>query len=349
MPKVLFPDLSTEIYRPLLEAAERVARIAPWEFMSDLEVIGMRDDSTGELYAACILGALGTMFAVVIYRNDAGRRLLHHMLTERAVPASSDWFEEMDCLKIEWCPKKELTKGELRNLEAAGFKPKGRGPVWPKFQSCQPGWYPWCLNEAEARLMTGLLKKVARFVCLRAMSGSLHQEPLEAQLPIIPAGEESTLRREDIDWVPFIPRPASLPDPVTFSAAEQESLLRLPIRKGFIAEMMTPLSPDLSFLDEKAGRPCLARVGFIVDRASEMVLCARMAHGAAPLKDAVGGALLEALTNAKSRPGKLCVENERLVAVLGPACQAVGIPVHHVPLQIAVHAWVQFAEYFSRQ
>ncbi len=349
MPKLFPAALSPEVAGPLLAAAAPIARIAPWEFMSDLELLGMRDEPAGNLYVASILGTLGTMFAVVIYRNDAGLRWVHDLATRRAPPDRLTRMEDLDCLKIEWCRKKALHKNELETLRAAGFKPAGQGPVWPRFESCRPGWYPWGLSEAEARLMTELLKKVARFVCLRETSGPLHHEPLEALVPIIPGGEESTLRPEQIEWLPFVPRPASPPEPVALSGEERDRLTRLPRRKDLIAELVAPLTPQVSFVDEQAGCPCLARVTVVADRASHYVLCARLGHGAAPLKEAVGPALLEALHNANARPARIHVDNERLAAALRPACEAIGVPVHQAVLEAAPEAWSALAEHFSRQ
>jgi hypothetical protein len=45
------PALPTpDVTRALLGAAESVRLLAPWEFMSDLEIIGLRDDATDELH-----------------------------------------------------------------------------------------------------------------------------------------------------------------------------------------------------------------------------------------------------------------------------------------------------------
>src|SRR5436190_1548345 len=135
MPKLFPPSLRPEISQPLLAACDLIASIAPWEFMSDLEIIGMRDEATGELYVASILGTLGTMFAVVIYRHDAGHRWIRNIIASREAPGP-ETLEDMDCLKVEWCRKNELQKSDLDTLTAAGYKPKGKGPVWPRFESC---------------------------------------------------------------------------------------------------------------------------------------------------------------------------------------------------------------------
>jgi hypothetical protein len=108
--------LPAEIGRPLIEAAQSVEAVAPWEFMSDLEVIGLREESTGELHLASILGGMGTLFAVVIYRHDAGLRWIHNVLMDRTAPDPSAGLEDMDFLKVEWTTKRELQKPDLVTL-----------------------------------------------------------------------------------------------------------------------------------------------------------------------------------------------------------------------------------------
>jgi hypothetical protein len=50
--------LRTDLARPLVAAAQAVAQIAPWEFMADSELIGVRDERNGELRVGSILGSL---------------------------------------------------------------------------------------------------------------------------------------------------------------------------------------------------------------------------------------------------------------------------------------------------
>jgi hypothetical protein len=332
----------------MLAVAERIFEIAPWEFMSDLELLGLRDDTSGKLHAGSILGTLGTMFAVMLYRNDAGLRSIHDLVSSRVVPESDDSLEGLDYLKIEWCHKGELQKHDRATLAAAGFKPKGKGAVWPRFETCTPGWYPWGMTNDEAQVMTGLLRKVHRFVALREVAGILHQEPLEELLPILPAGD-APLRPEEIEWLPFVPPPAPIQSPAVLSGGEQERLAKFPIRKDVIAEVITPLVPEMSFLDEKAKRPCLARFMFTVDVSSQLILGAHLGHGAAPIGEVVSKGLVSALTSAKARPERINVKDPRLIEVMGPACEAIGVPLHLTELQVAPSAWTEFLQYTSRR
>ena len=342
------PGLPAGIAGPLIEAAQSVATIAPWEFMSDLELIGLRDEAGDELHVASVLGTLGTLFAIVIYRHDTGLRWIRSVAASRSAPARHSGLEDMDCLKVEWTAKRELSKPDLATLAAAGFKPAGKGPVWPRFESCQPGWYPWVVNEAEARLLTEHLRKIARFVRLRERAGVLHQEPLEAQVPIIPAGDQSSLKLEDIEWVPLVPRPALSPEPIVLTASEQKKLAALPLRKDCTFEFIAPLLPELSFFDERAGRPCIGRTGLMIDRSSQFIFNMHLVHGAAPLREAAHPVLVNGLCKAGARPGAIHVDNERLAAVLRSACEAVGIPVRQAgSLKAAEEALLDLEKHFG--
>lgn len=315
--------------------------------MSDLELVGMRDDATGKLHIASVLGTLGTVFAVVIYRNDPGLRCVYEIVSTRSQPESRDMFEGLDYLKIEWCRKGELRKPDLQTLSDAAYKPKGRGAIWPRFESCQPGWHPWGMSDAEARLMTELLAKVGRFVYLRERSGPLYREPIEANIPIISAGEETTLRLEEIEWLPLIPVPAPVPEPFALPRVDCDILRKLPVREDFVVEMISALVPELSFVDEVAGRPCLARIGFMVDCGRQQILCGRIVHGAAPLREAAGPALVEVLRNAKARPALIRVDDERLAGVLRPACAELDVRLSLAPLEFAPLAWEDFELHFQ--
>ena len=285
------------------------------------------------------------MFAVVIYRNDSGLRCVHELASTRAQPEPQTMFEGMDYLKVEWCRKSELQKPDLKTLRDAGFTPKGRGAIWPRFESSQPGWYPWGLSEA--RQMTELLGKVGRFIYLRQSSGSFHKGPIEAEIPIVPPGEESTLRAEEIAWLPLVPAPATMPEPFILSSINRDVIRGFPLRQDFVAEMTAPLVPELSLVDETEGRPCIGRVGFIVDCRNITVLCARIVHGAAALGEAIGPSLIEALRNAKARPVVIRVDDDRLAAALRPACAEIDVGVSVEPLEITPVIWQDFESSFG--
>jgi len=87
----------------------------------------------------------------VIYRRAAGLRWILQMLGD--TPAVEDFnnADGLDCLKLELVSKRELEKADLAMLKAAGFKPAGKGVVWPQFRSADPGWHPWPHQPGRSR------------------------------------------------------------------------------------------------------------------------------------------------------------------------------------------------------
>lgn len=324
---VMPPGLPAEVARPLVQAAERVADLKPWEFMSDLHLIGVRDETTGELLVASVLGALREVFAVVFYRGEVGKRWILKMATEPIDSDPEGILEAMDFLKVEWTTKKELQPPDRETLTAAGLESAGRGRRWPRFQSCRLGWYPWFISEAEARQLTDHLGKVARFARLFQRLPALFQQHLPGEIPVVPAGDEAALKPEEIEWVPLVLKPTAAPELVRLSEMEQAELAALPAREHLVFEVVAPLMPEMAFLDEQTGRPCCPRLALVTDRDSYMIFACNLVRSATPLNEALGKALVQTLREAKVRPGALHVKSEALAAVLGPAGAALGVPV----------------------
>jgi hypothetical protein len=325
---ILPAGLPAEIGRPLLGLAQRVAFLEPWESMSDLHLIGLRDEATGELQVASILGRLREVFAVLVYRREAGLRWIYNVSTTGETSSDHDLdLEAMDYLKVEWTKKNEMRKPDLETLEHAAFKPRGKGCIWPRFETCEPGWFPWYPSESEARLLTRHLAKILRFLRLRETVPDVYAGHPPGEIPIVPAGEEFSLRQAELEWLPLVPKPAATPEPLLLSPKEASRLSKLPVRQECVFEFAAPLIPELSYLDEAANRPCITRAALLVDRDSHFIFATELAHGTASLAEAAKPTLLKGLEVAQARPGVLHVSSERFAGILAEACASIGVPV----------------------
>ena len=63
------PEVRLEIGKELYDAAIRFKEAAPWELLGDDEVFAVKDPVTGETGYCSILGWLGEMFALCVYRG----------------------------------------------------------------------------------------------------------------------------------------------------------------------------------------------------------------------------------------------------------------------------------------
>ena len=127
--------------------------------------------------------------------------------------------------------------------------------------------------------------------------------------------------------MPLAPAPAGPDAPLVLSQEEIALLAGLPVEKDAIFEFVAPLMPELAYVDEKAGRPCMARATLMVDRRTEFIFATELAHGAKPLAEGARPSLVRGLKLAGMRPRAIHVPKESLAQVLGPACAPIGVPV----------------------
>ena len=141
------PVVKSATWQALLGAAEAFGALAPWTWMHDSQLLGLRDPITGDKLLCSILGRLRTLFALLVFRRETGCRWIFDTVLsdEEAVGLGDpDSGMEQDCVKVEFTAKSELTKEDRAVLAAAGFTPSvKRGCVWPAFRSLVPGGYPW--------------------------------------------------------------------------------------------------------------------------------------------------------------------------------------------------------------
>jgi hypothetical protein len=324
------PGLPAELARPLVAASARVAELKPWEFMSDLHLVGVRDATTGELHVASVMGALRQVFGVIFYRRVLGLRYIHKMATEPSGPDPEAAIEALDYLQVEWTSKRELRRTDQETLANAAYKPAGRGPVWPRFSSCEPGWFPWFPNQTEARQLADFIQRVNRFARLLKYTTTLYQNHPAGEVPLVPAGPEDSLGPEEIEWLPLVPGPVPPPEPIVLSAEDRAALQNLPVRSECIFELLARLMPEMSFFDDEAHRPVCGRIGLLSDRASFYILSSQIVHGAAPLREVAGKVLVKGLLAAKARPSAIHVDWKDLLEVLRPAGESIGVPVRLV-------------------
>ncbi|GDY18839.1 hypothetical protein LBMAG56_01840 [Verrucomicrobiota bacterium] len=322
--------MSAETAQALVAAAHQVFQLTPWKFMDDRHLVGLRDDVTGELRVASVMGSLGEVFGVAINRGPSGLGWIHKLATRQDDPEdTAAYLESLDALKAEWVRKPEMEAPDLALLATAAFKPTGRGCVWPKFQSSSPGFLPWFVTELDARQLAADLAKIARVAELFARTPDLFAACKPGEIAVVPAGT-GPLRSDEIEWLPMVPPPTPVLEPVRFSAAEVAQLGALPVRENAVFEFTAPLVPEMSFTDPKAGRPVIGRLALMSDRASHLIFNGEVLGGNRPLAELAGTVLKQGLVAAAARPQAIHVDRAELVAVLQPACAAIGIPVRQV-------------------
>jgi hypothetical protein len=317
------PTVAPESWRALLAAAADLAALKPWEFAYDTDPVGLIDSATGETRIGTVLGNAGEVFAAVIYRRD-GLRWILAMLGDSPNPADLNLADGMDCLKLEFVPRRELGKEDLAVMKAAAFKPAGKGPIWPQFRSAEPGWHPWHINQAEADQLLADLPRIAAFYRLFEQNPNLYEGREATEIPFLPVPLlDRPLKTGDLDWRPLLLPPLTGYEPFRAAAAELEKLRALKREAGLACEFDCTIMPGGSFVEN--GRPCFGRFSLLVEKQHGLVVGAEVTSGALTPGEAAGRTLIKALLMSKSLPGKIFIGGSRLQPVLQPLCEELGI------------------------
>jgi hypothetical protein len=317
------PPVSPETWRALLAATANFAALEPWEFAYDSDAIGLIDPITGETRIATVLGNAGEVFAAVFYRR-AGLRWILAMLADSPDPEDMNHADGMDCLKVEFVPKRELWKEDLALLKAAAFKPAGKGPIWPQFRSSEPGWHPWHLNQAEAEQLLTDLPRLTAFCKLFAEHPDLFDERDTTEIAFLPVDlPDRPLTLKDLDWRPLLVPPLTGFEPFQAPADQLEKLRALPRQPGLACEFDCTMMPGGSFYEQ--GRPCFGRFSLLVEKQRGLVIGMDVASGALTPGEAAGRTLIKALLMGQNLPEKIFIGGSRLQPVLQPLCDELNI------------------------
>lgn len=326
------PHVSVETWKALLAAADDFNRLAPWGWMHDSHVIGMRHPVTHEVLLGSILGRLRTVFALLLYRRPAGHRWLMNTILNDGDSGGLDGEDsafEQDLVKVEFTLRNELWKEDRGVLAAAGYSPTlKRGHVWPIFRSLVPGGFPWHVSQAEADTLLFALPRVAAVARLMQAQPRMWHDHCDGDIGFVPddfdpaAGE---LRAEQLDWHPMLPSPEPLPDLVSFDEPTQARLLRLPQAAGFHLELDVAYSV-MAVAD--ADRPRFPKLAMAVDRASGFIGGFRLSEAKDPQGAATLGTVIQkALNHLGHRPETIRVQRPRVAIMLSKVATELGIPV----------------------
>jgi len=338
------PTVAPETWRALLAAAADFAALEPWEFACESDPVGLTDSVTGETRIGHVLGNAGEVFAAVFYRR-AGLRWILAMLGDAPDPEDLNNIEGMDCLKVEFVPKRELEKVDLAVMKAAAFKPAGKGLVWPQFRSAEPGSHPWHINQTEAAQLLADLPLLTAFYQLFDQHPDLYDDRAATEIPFLPMPlTDRPLKPEDLDWRPLLLPPLIGLEPFQATAAQLEKLRSLKHKSGLACEFDCTMMPGGSFVEN--GRPRFGRFGLLVEKQHGLVIGMDVASGTLTLGEAAGQTLVKMLLMGKALPEKIFIGGSRLQPVLQPLCDELQIQLWPAP---ALPALEEAVESLSQQ
>ncbi|MDX2285683.1 MAG: hypothetical protein NW241_16055 [Bacteroidia bacterium] len=143
--------ISEERWRALLELSFRFRNLAPWEWMYDSDLFGVRNRNTGEVGYCCILGRSGQAPGLAVYKGLEGLHSFEKMQQSDLDTPFPLQVVEQNCLMLEFGSRKRLDRREAARLSQLGFQVRG-STRWPVFRDYSPGFAPSEITTDEEAL-----------------------------------------------------------------------------------------------------------------------------------------------------------------------------------------------------
>ena len=137
-------------WQQLLMEMVELRKLEPWNWLHDDQLFTVQDPASGTPLFVSVLGAAGEEFGIAVYIGEEGYESLLATMSG-TVPMEELVFSQRSLL-ASFSDRDELEADDLQLLKDAGLSFRGK-KQWPLFRSFVPGYYPWSIDEEEARLL----------------------------------------------------------------------------------------------------------------------------------------------------------------------------------------------------
>jgi hypothetical protein len=325
---------TNEQWRRLYEAAVRLKELAPWEWMTETDVFGVKDPKTEEIGFVSVMGMLGEHYGVSLYPNPEA--LYKFWALEEAGPEiNPDALLEIPQLQVSFEDRDELDNRDRKVIKELGFRFRGR-KEWPMFRGYRPGFFPWFLEAEEARFLAEALNQLLEVASRFREDRSLLSPDDESYLIRVAYQEGGTHVWED--EVMEVPLPEPVVIQIEMDPGALEDLERLP-QSGHEFEMDLFMFPT-PIQGEKGARPVFPYMLLTVDAGSGMVLGTELLEPVPSLEAMWGSvplAVARQLAGLGLRPEQVTVESELLFGLLQPLAESSRFELKRSPFLPALH------------
>lgn len=314
------PTIPLDLWRELYQAAASFQLLAPWQWMDDTHVFGVNNEHGVRLVT--VLGSMGEVFGLASYRGSAGANFLLRLRSGQFAPESPDARFYQDALLVDFVPRKELRKEERAIIQQIVFQPPVRKPkLFPEFQSHKPGYVPWFIDEAEARLLLDDLRKAVPFAELLRTNLAAYDSRQENEFPFLPASVSEPLTLDQFEWHTISPVPPPADPPADINAFDLPPLLALPQPPESAWELTAFYSP--APIGEPP-RPYYPKLALGVDATTGMVLAFQLAAPDHTMAQTAAHGLIQSIQASGCRPAAIKLDSINLIRALQPLANALG-------------------------
>ena len=318
------PNVSLDAWVPLYDAALAFRDLAPWRFLYDDQLFAVKDPATGQTGYCCVLGTMGEVLALCVYRGSEGLELYQRIQSGSIAPGDDEIIAGQNAILAECADRPDLEKADLSVIKSLNLRIRGR-KQYPRFRSYLPGYSQWFLNEDEARFLTLALKAACQFARDYLDNQTiLHSDDNEHYLTYMPHRDLDGADSWQREWLR--PAPVNNPAPVRYPYNE--------IRLHKIKQMR--LAPDTAWeadgflmpgILQDRERPYFARIVAVAHHDSGFMLSTSLAPYTDDPYPPLTEAILSAIETHKLLPSEIKLAGKHAREAVEPIAKSLGFKI----------------------
>jgi len=160
---------NTEIFRRIYAMAGDVQQMAPWRWMYETEVFGVKIPGTDRIYFVSVMGSEGQFAAISAYRGRQGLAQFFEF-QDHVENMPPETILTIPHMMLSFTDREELDKDQLSSIRASGLKFRGAGN-WPRLEITEPAYLP-VLPEGDSLTDWVVILEQTLEVTRRAASGT---------------------------------------------------------------------------------------------------------------------------------------------------------------------------------
>ena len=332
-----------EQWKRLYELMDEIKALAPWEFMYEHNIFGVRFPETVNLGFVSVMGNLGEHLAVAVY---PGKKGLEGFLTMQSMEdeLTPEVVLQVPQLQAALEDREMITPEDRKVIRQLDLKFRGR-KAWPQFRSYRPGCFPWYLGREEAQMLIHGLEQLLD-VAPRFKDNPTLLETDE------PDGKYLVRVQEGGTWVDQ-PQQIKFPaDPPLQLKLNMDALhdLKSLSKENTIVEIAIQMM-EQAVKDNDFDRPYFPFMLLIAEKQSQMIVGADLLSPL-PSLEAMWEEIPAVVTDLMASsflPGEVRVKDPLLALLLAPLEKELGIKVKLVShLPTVEHAQREFKRFTGR-
>jgi len=312
---------SLQEWRALYGAAREFKELAPWEWMHDCDIFGVKDPENGETGYCCIMGAAGEHYALGLYLGSEGLMGITKIQSGEFLDLKEEAFFLQKCLMASFEDRKYLNKQDIQQIKTLGLKFRGSN-AWLLFRNHTPGFVPWYLTWAQARFLTTALLQAIDVSMRFKKDKNLLEHPSRAHYFVrVPIKQGENIVWQDEWLVPLPPKKEDHPViPVNETILKRLEKAKVHRKGTWEIDFFYVPAPTW----EKGEKPYYPFMSLIVDHDSAVIFNFQLEKRDVVLTN-FPSKFIEFLEKTKFMPGRILVKRDEVSRILEPLAAKVGI------------------------